>query len=53
MKETSNPPSGLQNPSDSLRKGLEDEEERKRKEQLRKALSDQSPTPQGGLRDAD
>jgi hypothetical protein len=37
--------------SSQLRKGLQEEEERKRQEQLRKALNDRQNLPKSGLQD--
>lgn len=50
MKEIKQPSGGLQD-NEPLRKGLEDDEERKRRERLQKGLKDQPQPQQGGLRD--
>jgi hypothetical protein len=52
VRETNQPQSGLEDQGGRLRKGLEDEEERKRREQLQKALTDQQQAPPSGLTDA-
>lgn len=49
MKETGKPTSGLANDPSPLRKALVDEEERKRLEELKKALTDRPQAPASGL----
>lgn len=51
MHEANNPGSGLQDQSAPLKKALEDEEERRKREQMQKALTDHPTLPQSGLHD--